>query len=306
MGVKPLIIGTRNATNFLPLGIKVLREGGSAMDAVEATVNGVEDNPLDSTVGYGGFPNLLGYVELDASIMDGRTLRAGAVAAVKHFKNPISIARKVMEETPHLLLVGDGAEIFADAMGFQRCELLTPETRQRYEDTIKELTQDLGGTSPTALRYPGRARWYEKLSKEHHGTVNVIAIDSKGDICTGVSTSGLGLKLPGRVGDSPIIGAGNYADNRFGGAGCTGTGELTIRLSSARTIVANMRYGMGVAEACLQAMREVNALEGTGGVSCIAMDNRGNTYAASNRGLARYGYMDIDSEAPKELMGGLV
>ena len=96
MGIKPLIIGTRNATNFLPLGIKVLREGGSAMDAVEATVNGVEDNPLDSTVGYGGFPNLLGYVELDASIMDGRTLRAGAVAAVKHFKNPISIARKVM------------------------------------------------------------------------------------------------------------------------------------------------------------------------------------------------------------------
>jgi beta-aspartyl-peptidase (threonine type) len=306
MGVKPFIIGTRNATNFLHLGVKVLRDGGSAMDAVEATVNGVEDNPLDSSVGYGGFPNLLGYVELDASIMDGRTLKAGAVAAVKHFKNPISIARKVMEETPHLLLVGEGADLFADSMGFQRCELLTDQTRQRYEATIKELTQDLGGSSAAALRYPGRAKWYEKLSKMSHGTVNVIAIDSKGDICTGVSTSGLGLKLPGRVGDSPIIGAGNYADNRFGGAGCTGTGELTIRLSSARTIIAYMRGGMSVAEACMQAMRDVNNLEATGGVSCVAMDNRGNTYAASNRGMARYGYMDIDSEAPQERTGSLV
>jgi len=305
MGVKPFIIGTRNSTNFLHIGVEVLRDGGSAMDAVEATVNAVEDNPLDSSVGYGGFPNLLGYVELDASIMDGRTLKAGAVAAVKHFKNPISIARKVMEETPHLLLVGDGAEIFAETMGFEKCQLLTDQSRERYEAAIKEITQDQDGSSPMSLRYPGRAKWYEKM-KEHHGTVNVIAIDPKGDICTGVSTSGLGLKLPGRAGDSPIIGAGNYADNRFGGAACTGTGELTIRLSSARTIIAYMRYGMGVAEACMQAMRDVNALEGTGGVSCIAMDNRGNTYAASNRGLARYGYMDIDAEAPKELMGGLV
>lgn len=305
MGVKPFIIGTRNAGNMLHIGVEILREGGSALDAVEATVNAVEDNPLDSSVGYGGFPNLLGYVELDASIMDGKTLRAGAVAAVKHFKNPISIARKVMEETPHLLLVGEGAELFAASMGFERCELLTDRSRERYEDVIKEIKQGDEG-SPMSLRYPGRAEWYEKLSKMHHGTVNVIAIDSKGDICTGVSTSGLGLKLPGRVGDSPIIGAGNYADNRFGGAACTGRGELTIRLSSARSIIAYMSTSMSVAEACLQAIRDVNALEDTGGISCIAMDNRGNTYAASNRGTTRYFYMDVDSEAPEERTGSLV
>ena len=305
MGVKPFIIGTRNARNMLHIGVEILRDGGSALDAVEATVNAVEDNPLDSSVGYGGFPNLLGEVELDASIMDGKTLRAGAVAAVKHFKNPISIARKVMEETPHLLLVGEGAELFAASMGFERCELLTDRSRERYESIIKEITQG-DESSPMSLRYPGRAEWYEKLSKERHGTVNVIAIDSKGDICTGVSTSGLGLKLPGRVGDSPIIGAGNYADNRFGGAACTGRGELAIRLSSARSIIAYMSSGMSVAEACLQAIRDVNALEDTGGISCIAMDNRGNTYAASNRRMGRYFYMDVGSETPEERTGSLV
>jgi len=313
MRVKPMIIGTRNAREMLHIGVEILRDGGSALDAVEATVRAVEDNPLDFTVGYGGLPNLLGETELDASIMDGRTLRAGAVAAVKHFKNPISIARKVMEESPHVLLVGEGAELFAESMGFKRCDLRTDHNRKFYEAFVKDKIPELGDEFARWRNYlmeyirNYRLReWYERLSMEHHGTVNVIAIDSRGDICTGVSTSGLFLKLPGRVGDSPIIGAGNYADNRVGGAACTGRGELTIRLSTARSIIAYMKAGMSVAEACMQAIRDVNALEETGGVSCLAMDNRGNTYAASNRRTPIYYYMDVDSEAPEERKGSLV
>ena len=137
------IIGTRNAGEMLHIGAEILRNGGSAIDAVEATVNAVENNPLDQTVGYGGIPNLLGEVELDASIMDGRTLKAGAVAGIKHFKNPISIARKVMENTPHVLLIGDGAELFAEVMGFEKCELLSERARIIYDAFLRDTIQEL-------------------------------------------------------------------------------------------------------------------------------------------------------------------
>lgn len=311
MGVKPFLIGTRNAKAFLPIGVKILREGGSAIDAVEAAVRGVEDNPLDTSVGYGGIPNILGDVELDASIMDGRTLKTGAVGAVKHFKNPISIARKLMEEAHHVLLVGEGAEVFADAVGFERSELLTDYSKKLYEAFVKDALPDLDASFDRSraglidsIRTYNLREWYEKLSTEHHGTVNVIGIDSKGDICTGVSTSGLALKFPGRLGDSPIIGAGNYADNKVGAAACTGRGELTIRLLSARMIVSYMQGGMSVSSACMQAMRDILALGETGGVSCVGMDNRGNAFAASTRGMAIYCYMDIESKEPEDRTGG--
>lgn len=230
--MKPFLIGTRNSRDFLHLGVKVLLEGGSAVDAVEASINGVEDNPNDTTVGYGGIPNILGEVELDASIMDGKTLKTGAVGAVKHFKNPISIAKKLMQEAHHVMLVGDGAEVFADAMGFTRSELLTDYSKKLYEAFVKDALPDLDASFDrsragliTTINTYNLRYWYDKLSLEHHGTVNVIGIDSDRNICTGVSTSGLALKFPGRLGDSPIIGAGNYADNRFGGAACTGPGR---------------------------------------------------------------------------------
>jgi len=302
-----------NAKAFLEAGVGVLREGGSAMDAVEATVRGVEDNPLDTSVGYGGIPNLLGEVELDASIMDGRTLRTGAVAGIKHFKNPIAIARRVMETTPHALLIGDGAERFADASGFTRTELLTDYTRELYQafstDTIEKLDSRFDRHKTgllTDIKNYGYREWYRRLSEEYHGTVNVMAMDSRQDICTGVSTSGIALKMPGRVGDSPIIGAGNYADNRYGGAACTGRGELTIRLLSARMIVSYMQSGFNVQEACLQAVREVNRLRETGGINCIAMDTRGNTFGAANRRQATYCYMSVDQEAPEDKTGALI
>jgi len=311
--VKARIIGTRNAREFLPIGVKILREGGSALDAVEATVRAVEDNPLDTSVGYGGIPNLMGVVELDASIMDGRTLRTGAVAGIKHFKNPISIAKKVLEVSPHVLLIADGAEAFAEAMGFEKCELLTDYTKTLYEAFLKDAIPDLDErfarwrvSLPQTVKTYNMKEWYARLSEHYHGTVNVIAMDAKGDLCTGVSTSGTALKWPGRLGDSPIIGAGNYADNRYGATACTGRGELTIRLLSARMIVAYVRCGMGIGEACLEAMREVRRLNETGGINCIAMDARGNTFSAGTGSTSMHCYMDVDSNEPQDRMGSVV
>lgn len=307
------IIGTRNAKEMLHIGAEILRKNGSAIDAVEATVNAVENNPLDQTVGYGGIPNLLGEVELDASIMDGKTLKAGAVAGIKHFKNPISIARKVMEMTPHILLIGDGAELFAEAIGFKKCNLLSERARIIYDAFLRDAIQELDESFDKYKKYLEQyienfklREWYNKLSTKHHGTVNVIAMDSEGNICVGVSTSGIALKLPGRVGDSAIIGAGNYADNRYGGAACTGRGELTIRLSTAKSIINYMKNGMSVKEACIQAIKDINSLKERGGVSCIAMDRRGGTWAASNRETTIYYYMDINMEKPVELKGTLI
>ncbi len=306
--VKPFIIGTRNARDMLHFGAEILRGGGSAMDAVEAAVNAVEENPLDTSVGLGGIPNLLGVIQLDASMMDGRTLRTGAVAAVEGYVNAISISRKVMEVSPHVLLVGPGAELFAKTMGFKRTELQTETSRSIYESFLKDAFDGMEegprkASLVDSVKTYNLREWYEKLSEEHHGTVNVMAMDARGDICSGVSTSGLALKFPGRVGDSPIIGAGNYCDNRFGAAACTGRGELTIRLCTARTIIGYMENGMNLRRAVTKAMNDVIALKETGGISCLAFNKRGNTISASTRGESIHYYMGVDSEEPEERQG---
>jgi len=306
--VKPFIIGTRNAREMLRIGADILRDGGSAIDAVEATVNAVEENPEDMSVGLGGLPNLLGVTQLDASIMDGRTLRTGAVAAVEGYVRAISIARKVMEVSPHVLLAGPGAGIFARAMGIEPRDPSTERSRKYYElfakDAIGEIEDErrreyiAGYVNTYGLR-----EWYERLSEEHHGTVNVMAMDTNGDVCSGVSTSGLALKFPGRVGDSPIIGAGNYCDNRVGAAACTGRGELAIRLSTARTIIGYMENGMSLRQACVRAMNDINALKETGGMNCLVFDRHGNTMSASTTWESFHCYMDVDSEEPEDRPG---
>jgi beta-aspartyl-peptidase (threonine type) len=308
--VKPFIVGTENAKDALRIGVEVLRRGGSAVDAVEAAVRVVEENPLDHGVGLGGIPNLLGVVQLDASIMEGRNLRAGAVAAVRGFLHPISLARRVMEESPHVLLVGEGAELFAEAMGFKRHgDLITKRTRKIYraflEDALGELDNSFSWREYIVryVRAYGLKKWYERLAELHEGTVNVLAMDAAGNVCSGVSTSGTALKLPGRVGDSPIIGAGNYCDNKVGAAACTGRGELAMRLSTARSIIEYMRNGMTVQEACVKAMRAVLELGEMGGLSCIAFDIKGNTASASTYGERPHYYMDIDMEEAKERKG---
>lgn len=246
------IVGIREA-------IEILRGGGSALDAVEAATRLVEANPDDHTVGYGGYPNVMGEVELDASIMDGRTLHAGAVGALKNYKHPISVARKVMEELPHVMLVGEGAGRFAAEMGFQAENLLTEEAAEVYRQGISgALPEDkrdwlTGGIEGNLARLAKITADPERAA----GTVNFIAQDSQGNIACAVSTSGWAWKYPGRLGDSPIIGAGNYADNRHGACGCTGWGEIAIRCSTARSVVLYQRLGFGLEQACRQAMLDL-------------------------------------------------
>jgi len=306
--VKPFIIGTRNAKDMIHLGAQVLREGGSAMDAVEAAVNAVEDNPLDGGVGVGGTPNLLGVTQLDASIMDGSTRRSGAVAGLENVAHAISVARKMLEFTPHDLLVGTGAEMFARAVGFEKSDLSTERTRKIAAAMKAGSPEGILEDEKERERFlrmwlkEGRGEWYEKMSKEEWGTVNVMAMDANGDMCVGVSTSGLGYKLPGRVGDSPYIGAGNYCDNRFGSAACTGKGELAIRLSSARMIVSYLENGLTLRGAVRKALKDVHSLQ-DGTISCLVFDRAGNTMSGSMTGESIHYYMDVDSEEPEERNG---
>lgn len=307
------ICGTRNTAKYLELGKDILADGGSALDAVEEVIKAVEDNPLDWSVGYNGFPNLLGDVELDASIMVGSTRAAGAVAGIKHFRHPIAIARKVMELTPHVLLVGDGAEQFAKAVGFEPVDDLCDDEVKRSHENIMAGKEMLDGLEvpqeieQLAWRYDKYIKqqlesfdyrgWYSKLSEEYHGTVNVIALDTSGEMCSGVSTSGLALKFPGRAGDSPLIGAGNYCDRRFGAAACVGTGELAIRTSMARSVVMYMSQGFDALEAARKGIQELSFLDAKGVLQVLVMDSKGHCMAVSNSDKLHY-YV-ASSDEPK-------
>jgi len=312
-----IIAATIRADHALPVGIKMLIEGKSAIDAVEETIKLVEDNEEDWTVGTGGLPNLLGEVELDASIMDGRTLKAGAVAGIKRYKNPISIARKVMEETPHVLLVGEGADQFADVMGFESAELVTKTGRDIHKEFLEgkgivRKDYDTDETFKTKERYyksfqrmvkdANLMKWYKEYTEKNHGTVNVLALDANGDICCGVSTSGLSFKFPGRAGDSPIIGAGNYADNRYGAAACVGVGELVIRLSMARIAVYELSKGATVEEAAIHAIESMRDLApDKGSVSIIVMDKEGKVAAACSWENYHFWLATADNPIPKKI-----
>jgi beta-aspartyl-peptidase (threonine type) len=251
-----LLVASANGLIGFPPAIEILTSGGAALDAAEAAVRAVEDNPDDHTVGYGGYPNLDGEVELDASIMDGASRRAGAVGALKGYRYAITVARAVMERLPHVLLAGDGAARFAARIGMEAENLLTPEAERAWRDGIE------GRGAPDGLGADILEQVRALTSDPDHvaGTVNVIAIDGRGDIASAVSTSGWAWKHPGRMGDTPVIGAGNYADNRYGAAGCTGFGELAIRCSTARSIVSSMAAGASVVDACRDAMTDLNTL----------------------------------------------
>jgi len=296
-----VVVASRNGEKAVREAMRILRGGGSVLDAVEEGVKIVENDPGDQSVGYGGLPNLLGQVELDASIMDGATLRAGAVAGVRRFKNPISIARMVMEETPHLLLVGEGADMFGRLRGLQETDLLTLEAKTRYE----ELAQGRATLYTEAYGKIHREfmQWYRRYvesRRDSAGTLNLIAKDSNGNIAAGVSTSGLALKLPGRTGDSPIIGAGNYADNSAGAAACTGRGELTIRICLAKHVVDLMRQGLAATDACADGIGKILQLYDLlgGGVNILAMNRRGDTGAASIAADVFYFYQDDSLSEP--------
>lgn len=297
-----IIAGSANARVGLQAGVDVLKSGGSAIDAAVAAVRLVEDNLEDHGVGTGGIPNVLGQVELDASIMDGRNLAAGAVGAVKRFPHPIDIARKVMEVSPHVMLVGQGAELFAEKYGFEPAELLTDEAKATWAKQVngsRDVTQNVYEDS-YQLYMQVVDDWTKLLHKEIFGTTNVIARDANGNIACAVSTSGWGFKWPGRLGDSPIIAAGNYADNRYGAAACTGRGEMAIRCASAHSVVMYMQHGKSLDDALVAAMNDLDHLQDQfagdrpGVMNIVGMDAQGNVNAASTSDESTFVFQRTD------------
>jgi isoaspartyl peptidase/L-asparaginase-like protein (Ntn-hydrolase superfamily) len=262
-----VIVGSERSEVGLPSGMEVLRDGGNALDAVELAMRACEDNESDHYVGTGGLPNARGEVELDASVMVGSTRAFGAVAGVKGFPNPISIARAVLERLPqHCLLVGEGAELFAEECGFSRAELLTDDARKLYLEALSE-DQPAEGEDHVATdgdrRYRRTMRALMQRFAPHDGpwgTIDVIALDASGELCVAVSTSGYPWKHPGRVGDSAVPGAGNYCDLRYGGAACTGRGEMAMRACSARRVVDLLAAGNEPSEACAETLRDAFSL----------------------------------------------
>ncbi len=237
---KPMVISTWNhglAAN--EAAMQVMLSGGSALDAVEQGVKIPEADPLIESVGYGGFPDATGRVTLDACIMDPLG-RAGSVACLENIMHPISVARKVMEETPHVMLTGKGALQFALDQGFEKTNLLTPKMKKKFEKWKR-----------SGSRYAPDANW------ENHDTIGLLAIDQRGDIAGACTTSGMAFKHRGRVGDSPIIGAGLFVDNEVGGATATGEGEAVMKTLGSFLIVELMRQGLSPQAACEEAVMRI-------------------------------------------------
>jgi beta-aspartyl-peptidase (threonine type) len=261
----------------LHVGDSVLATGGKCMDAVEKTINIMEDSPLFNA-GKGAVFNHDGIVELDASVMDGKTLAAGAVAGVRDIKNPICLARTVMEKSEHVLLTGSGASQFAVEQGFK----LVPNSYFHTEKRRKDLQELLKKEREAGIN-------------DKHGTVGCVALDTFGNIAAGTSTGGMTNKRYGRIGDSPIIGAGTYANNATGGFSCTGHGEYYIRLGFSRDISALIEYRkLDIQKACRAEIEKLTNLGGTGGV--IGLDNQGNIAMEFNTSGMFRGYIKSGGE----------
>jgi beta-aspartyl-peptidase (threonine type) len=296
---KAVVAGSHNAAIGMATAWEILAARGSALDAVEAATRIVEDNEQDHSVGYAGYPNLLGQVQLDAAIMDGAARRVGAVGALQGYRHPISVARGVMERLPHVFLVGEGAARFAGELGMQREELLTDETRRIWQSGID-------GSLPGKLAlFRGQLAQLTTLAAdpEHvKGTVNVVARDVNGNLAVGVSTSGWAWKYPGRIGDSPVVGAGLYADNRYGGAACTGLGELSIRGGLVRDFIARLAAGQPLIDAGRAAIEDLAsiALESptSSVMNMLAITRDGTVASFTTTPGMQHVYMREGCEAP--------
>jgi L-asparaginase/N4-(beta-N-acetylglucosaminyl)-L-asparaginase len=246
---------------------EVFKSGGSLLDAVEKGINVPENDPNVTSVGYGGIPNAEGVVELDAAIMDGARHRAGSVCSLHMIKNPISVARLVMEKTRHTTLAGEGAFRFALRMGFEPQTLLTPQSLQKWQEWKAD---------------PHHKTFW--LTPENHDTIGMVATDGKGHVVAGCSTSGLAFKLPGRVGDSPLVGCGVYADDNVGAASATGDGDLMTNYCTSISIVHLMAAGASPQDACMELLRHMvktDPQNQKGGIAVIAMNKDGKIGAAS-------------------------
>lgn len=256
-GEKPIVISTwapnvkANAEAW-----KILGAGGAAIDAVEAGVQVPEGDPTDMSVGYGGLPDRDGKVTLDACIMDHNG-GCGSVAFMQGIKHPIKVARLVMEKTPHVMLAGEGALQFAIAQGFEYENLLTPEAEKAWKNWLKTSNYD-PMTTPKMLQDPDNTPG----QINNHDTIGMLALDAQGNLSGACTTSGMAYKLHGRVGDSPIIGAGLYVDNAVGAATSTGVGEEVIRICGSHTVVEMMRQGYTPEAACRKAVERSIQMKG--------------------------------------------
>ena len=282
---RPVVISSANrndgGVNCCAKAVEVIQAGGDTLDAVIAGVNIVELDPRDNSVGFGGLPNEDGVVQLDASCIHGPTRRMGAVGAIEGIKTPSKVARLVMEQTDHMMLVGAGALKFAKAMGFQEENLLTEESRIAWvawkmslrdrnghtnwgpgldappEKQKAAVLRELRGMFPDAADDVLAQAW-EYAIHPPHGTINCISLNQKGEMSAVTTTSGMAWKIPGRCGDSPIIGGGLWLDQDVGGAGSTGRGEENLRVCGAHTVVENMKHGMSPKDAILDTLKRVS------------------------------------------------
>jgi L-asparaginase / beta-aspartyl-peptidase len=268
------------------------------LDALEAILRAAESDREVNSVGLGGLPNILGEVELDASLMDGRTRRSGSVAALRGFPHPVSVARQVLERLPHVLLVGEGAARFARETRAEELDLLTPESGAAWREWVEQ------GPARASLT---EQAWRSAERREARDTAVAIVSDGV-DLASGTSTSGWPYKYPGRLGDSAIVGAGHYSDSRFGAAACTHTGEMTIRAGTARLIVLGLARGMSPEEACREAIADLRELRGglLADVIVHAVNPKGEHFVASTGVPGGYAWWTDRMNAPEFLRAVVV
>lgn len=305
---KGIAVASRNGFRATEKAMELLRSGADPLDAVIAGVNIVEEDPDDMGVGYGGLPNEDGVVELDSSVMHGPTHNAGAVAALRNIKTPSKVAKLVMERTDHNLLVGQGALKFARAHGFKEENLLTEKAREVWLRWKEDLSDRDNWLPPKSEKLPAELQPYLMT----YGTINCLALDAKGGLAGVTTTSGLSFKLAGRVGDSPIIGAGLYVDNETGAAGSTGRGEANILNCGSFTVVEFMARGLSPEEACLRALERIakttklqpRLLDEDGrpsfGLSFYAINKKGEYGSASIWSGSRFAVHDGKENKMKE------
>jgi beta-aspartyl-peptidase (threonine type) len=277
--------------NALRAGWEILQRGGSALDATEAAVRVFEDDPLFNA-GKGSVFNAAGVNEMDAAIMDGKTLRAGAVANLQHIRNPIDLARLVMDKSPHVLMAGEGAENFAKEHGVELLGQKYFFTQERWDALQKAKAAEKAGGS-------GDKKFF--LSEQDlHGTVGAVALDRNGDLAAATSTGGKTNKLPGRIGDTPVIGGGTYANNLTCAVSGTGDGEFFIMATVAHDVSALMEYGhKTLEEASLAVINKIGKLGGTGGM--IAIDKNGKIALPFNTPGMYRGYVDLNGKFVTEI-----
>jgi L-asparaginase / beta-aspartyl-peptidase len=276
----------------LTAGYEILKRGGSSLDATEAAVRVLEDDP-HFNAGKGSVFTSAGTNEMDAAIMDGKTLAAGAVASLKHIKNPISLARLVMEKSGHVMMDCEGAEAFAKENGIELVDQKYFFTQDRWDALQKIKAAEKSRTS-------GAGKKFLITDQDRHGTVGAVGLDQSGNLAAATSTGGTTNKRPGRVGDTPVIGAGTYANNATCAVSATGDGEYFIRATVARDVSALMEYrGMSLKEAAQTALDKVAKLGGTGGL--IAIDNQGNITLPFNTAGMYRGYVDPDGKVVAEI-----